>query len=49
MDKIKAIEYRKVMKVIAKAKFEELFDLKIKSFSLCIESQITYLAASPGK
>lgn len=47
--KIKAIEYGRVMESVAKVKFEELFNLKIKSVGLCIDLQVPYLAASPGK
>ncbi|XP_022177422.1 uncharacterized protein LOC111038574 [Myzus persicae] len=45
--KIKAIEYGRVMESVAKVKFEELFNLKIKSVGLCIDVEVPYLAASP--
>lgn len=47
--KIKAIEYGRVMESVAKVKFKELFNLKIKSVGLCIDVEVPYLAASPGK
>lgn len=47
--KMKAIEYGRVMESVAKVKFEELFNLKIKSVGLCIDVEVPYLAASPGK
>lgn len=37
------------MESVAKVKFEELFNLKIKSVGLCIDVEVPYLAASPSK
>ena len=47
-NKIKAIEYGRVMEPIAKLNFESLFDIKIDPVGLCIDEDVPFLAASPG-
>lgn len=44
---IKAIEYGRVMKPIVKLNFESLFNVKIDPVGLCIDEDISFLAASP--
>lgn len=36
------------METVAKQKFEEIFNLTIKSVGLCVDENVPYIAASPG-
>lgn len=47
--KIKALEYGRMMETVAKQKFKEIFNYKIKNVGLCVDENIPYVAASPGK
>lgn len=47
--KLKAVEYGRVMESVAKEKFNLNFGLNIQPVGLCVDSEVPYLAASPGK
>jgi hypothetical protein len=46
--KIKAIENWRVIEPVAKEKYSLIFGSYIKPVDLCVDSNIPYLAASPG-
>lgn len=47
--KIKAIEYGRVMETVAKQKFEDIYKCIIKPVGLCVDENVPYIAASPGR
>jgi len=44
----KALDYGKSMEQYARNEFETKFGLKVSPAGLCVDSEIPYLAASPG-
>lgn len=44
----KALDYGKSMEPYARNEFETKFGLKVSPAGLCVDSEIPYLAASPG-